>query len=402
MDIMLQAYMEETDELMQKAEDCIIRLEKEYSSVEINELFRIAHTIKGTSHVIGFDDIGNLMHKIEDMLDYARNGHILFDQCIVSTCFEGLDTVKKMLDNRNGTCSLELKESLDSAAYRISDTIEGLIKANKNKQEKSVVEQTEVGLVASLLNQRDKGKNKYYISFFLEEDAPMVSPVFMMILKNVEEIGSLTYSSIDDQYFKGTSVDSEMKTLDIIISTDMEETELYTCFDIIYIERINIVDLSRSKLKCNDVYLSNGGASSTSCTTITQDLYGVFSKYLIRTFRPEKDGFTNQKKTFVNSIKKATTLMVIIDTSQLIIIHENEIKELIELKRQLTIDNIEMSIIVGGPCDRRITNIFDSIRTVEEFKVYRNEMEAVRKVFRSDECFQKLTKVAKEVLFNDE
>ncbi len=402
MDTMLQAYMEETDELMQKAEDCIIRLEKEYSSVEINELFRIAHTIKGTSHVIGFDDIGNLMHKIEDMLDYTRNGDILFDQSIVSTCFEGLDTVKKMLVNRSGTCSLELRDSLNSAASRISDTIEGLIKANKNDQKKAVVEQTEVGLVASLLNQRDKGKNKYYISFFLEEDAPMVSPVFMMILKNVEEIGSLTYSSVDDQYFQETSVDNEVNTLDIIISTDLEETELYTCFDIIYIERINIVDLSRSKVKCKDIYLSNGGSNSTSCTTFTQDLYGVFSKYLIRTFKPEKDGFTNQMKTFFNSVKKATTLMVSIDTSQLSIIDENEIKELIESKRVLSIDNIEMSIIVGGPYDRRINNIFDSIRAVEEFQVYRNEMEAVRKVFRSDECFQKLIKVAKEVLFDDE
>jgi len=47
--------------------------------------------------MVEYEDIGNIMHKIEDMLDCARNGSILFDQSIVSLCFEGLDIVKKML-----------------------------------------------------------------------------------------------------------------------------------------------------------------------------------------------------------------------------------------------------------------------------------------------------------------
>ncbi|WHH61364.1 Hpt domain-containing protein [Petroclostridium sp. X23] len=402
MDAVLQVYMEETEELMQKAEDCIIRLETEYSSVDINELFRIAHTIKGSSHMVGYEDIGNLMHKVEDMLDYARNGYILFDQSIVSMCFEGLDTVKKMLDNKNRTCSLEIKENLDSAASRISEMIEAFIRVNRKQKEKVAVKQTETGIVSSLLNQRTKGKNKYYISIFIEEDAPMVSPVFMMIIKNVDEIGSLIYSSVSDHYFTECSVDNEIKTLDIIISTDMEEAELYTSFALIYIERINVVDLSRNKLQQRDVYLNDGGVDKISCSSFRQDLFEVYNKYLLRTFKPEKDGFVNQMKTFVDSIKKVSTVMVLVDTSQLTIIHESEIKELIEIQRQLNIDNIEMAIVVGGPYVRRIMNIFDSIRLIEEFKIYRNEMEAIQIVLQSDRCFQKLSKVVKDVLSNEE
>ena len=84
MDTMIASYMEETEEMLQRAEECIIRLEMEYSPIEVNELFRIAHTIKGSSHMVGYEDIENLMHKLEDMLVSARKGPIMFDQSIVS------------------------------------------------------------------------------------------------------------------------------------------------------------------------------------------------------------------------------------------------------------------------------------------------------------------------------
>mgnify|MGYP000877322066 FL=1 len=277
MDAMLEAYMEETEELMQKAEECVIRLETKYSPDDINELFRIAHTIKGSSHMVGFEDIGNLMHKIEDMLDYSRSGAILFDKSMVSLCFEGLDTVKKMLQCKREPGSQENEAYLVSAASRIGEMVEAFTRENKKEKEKTDAGQPEAGIVSSLLNKKPKGKNKYFITFFIEEDAPMVSPVFMMILKSVEDIGTLLYSSVSDEYFSGCSEADEVKTLDIIISTDIDEVELYTYFYIIYVERINIVDLSRSKLLENDVYFNNtGGVSYVILLKALLRLYHLF------------------------------------------------------------------------------------------------------------------------------
>lgn len=478
MDTMLQAYMEETEELMQRAEECVIRLEMEYSSVDINELFRIAHTIKGSSHMVGFEDIGNLMHKIEDMLDYARNGAILFDQSIVSLCFEGLDTVKKMLQYKREPGSQEDMSRLVNAASRINEMVEAFIRVNKKDEKKLVVEHPGTGIVSSLLNKKPKGKNKYYITFFIEEDAPMVSPVFMMILKSVEDIGALVYSSVSDEYFSGCSAADEIKTLDIIISTDIDEVELYTYFSIIYIDRINVVDLSRDKLLENDVYFNNTGNIShvillkallklyhiflqakryettkealviikdsqcevnraldrmqndkrigafiqdfnqlnllitknhedyfdmdegqcsnirTQIAKLTERAYAcIRGKYLFTTFKPEKDGFINRLKVFVEMVNKSSTLIIFIDTSKLTIIHEKEIKDLIGIKNQLKAQNVEIGIIVGGPYIRRIMNIFDSIRSIEEFKVYGNELDAVLTMFQSEESFRKLVKL---------
>ncbi|MCR4434456.1 MAG: Hpt domain-containing protein [Clostridiales bacterium] len=484
MDTMLETYLEETEELMQRAEECVIRLEMEYSAADINELFRIAHTIKGSSHMAGFEDIGNLMHKMEDMLDYARKDAIQFDQSVVSLCFQALDTVKQMLGYKRDPGTPEDMSRLVDAASRIDEMVGAFIRANKKDEKKAVVQQPDTGIISSLLNKKPKGKNRYYITFFIEEDAPMVSPVFMMILKSVGDIGSLVYSSVPDEYFSGGSVADGVKTLEIILDTDIDEVELYTYFAINYVDRINVVDLSRSRLLENDVYFNhthsishviilkallklyplflkaspyettkealaviqdfqreadrafdrienhkridafvqdfnqlnllitkihqdNFGLDERQCSNIrtqiaklTERAYArIRGKYLFTTFKPEKDGFINRLKTFVEFMDKPSTLMVFIDTRELSIIREKEIKELIGIKRRLEAQDVELAVIVDGPYTRRIMNIFDSIGSLQEFKVYGNELDAVLAMSQSEEFSHKLSRVVKEVYY---
>ena len=483
MDPMIQSYMEETEDMLQRAEECIIRLEMEYSDIDVNELFRIAHTIKGSSHMVGYGDIGNLMHKIEDMLDCARNGSILFDQSIVSLCFKGLDTVKKMLQYKNEQGSQEIMESLVSAASRINEMIEVFISVNKKEEEKAVTVETEIGIVSSYLNKKPKGKNKYYITFFMEEDVPMVSPVLMMILNTVNDVGSLLYSSVGDSYFSGSCGDEEIKTFDIILSTDIDEAEMYTYFSLFYIEKINIVNLSRStveendysfienddtlyviilktlmklykivfviskefKINKEDIYIMqslhsasvkafnkikntnaihnfiidfNGlhnniieicdgqlEADEEFCKHIREKLIDLIErfyqyskgKYIFSVFKSEEDGFISKLKKFIEMLNKTSTIILLINLGELTVMDENQVKDLIEIKRQLESKDIEIGIILGGLNDRKIVNIFDSIKQVEEFHVYRSELHAILGIFNSDESIDRINRKLKDV-----
>lgn len=485
MDTMIQFYMEEAEDLLQKAEECIIRLEMEYSPADVNELFRIAHTIKGSSQMVGYEDIGNIMHKIEDMLDCARNGSILFDQSIVSLCFKGLDIVKKLLQSKKEQESGEMMEDLINDASRITEMVEAFIRANRKKEEEEVSEQTAVGIVSSLLNKKAKGRNKYYITFFIEEDAPMVSPVFLMILKSVEDVGTLVYSSVTDSYFSELHEDDDIKTLDIILCTDIEEAELYTYFALSYIERINIVDLTRSKLEENDYYFNGNDdiayinilevfmklyntlfgqskgfkinkeelctieslyreavnacdrmKSKNKISTFIEGLNEFFSftnkiyeeqldtneelcsnirtqmlklteraykytkgKHLFRVFKPEKEDFINRLRSFTEMMDKSSTLIILIDLNNLNILHGNEVKALIEIKKQMKAQGIEIGIIAEGSDARRIINIFDSIRPVEEFNLFKSELDAVLWLFQSQDSFHNIIKKVKDVQY---
>jgi two-component system, chemotaxis family, sensor kinase CheA len=477
MDDMIQAYMEETEDMLQRAEECIIRLEMEYSSVDVNELFRIAHTIKGSSHMVGYEDIGNLMHKIEDMLDCARNGLILFDQSIVSLCFEGLDIVKKMLEHKSEQGPQEISESLISAALRISEMIEVFIRVNRSVDEKPVIVQEELGIISSHLAKKPRGENKYYITFFIEEDAPMVSPVLMMVLNSVEDIGTLIYSSFGDDYFSGSSQIDDIKTYDIIISTDIDEAELYTYFALFYIEKINIVDISRSKVEENDhsfigddntfhliimkaflwmykivftlskelklkktdidMMISHHSKATDAFSKMKSknvinnfisdfdELYShiieinegqvvldekllhqiktqvtklmerqhisLRGKGIVKVFKSGEDSFISRLKNFIGMLDKSSTAIILIDLSKLKVLQENEVKDLIEVKKQLKDQDIGIGIIASGPYARRIINVFDSITEVEEFNVYRSEMNAILDMFNSEDTFQSIS-----------
>ncbi len=288
MDSMIQLYYEESEELLQKAEECMIRLEMDYSGGDINELFRIAHTIKGSSHMVGYADIGNLMHKIEDMLDCARNGSIPFDQSIVTLCFAGLDITKKMLMGKKEQGSGQMIANLSKEARQITEQTEAFIRANKKIESITETKSSASGIITSYLGKCSNERNRYFISFFFEDDLSMISPVLLMILDCVKEIGTLVYSSVGDTYFEGNSEDQDLFSYDIILATDIEEAELYANLNVTYVEKINIVDLSRSKVAKNDYHL----------LSFDKQLYVVVLKAMIQLCKigfSEKNSITGQE-----------------------------------------------------------------------------------------------------------
>lgn len=485
-DEMMQLYMEETEDMLQRAEECIIRLETEYSNLDINELFRMAHSIKGSSNMVGYDDIGNLMHKVEDMLDCVRNGSIPFDQSIVSICFEGLDTVKKMLQYKTEQGSQKIMEDLAGAATRIKEMVEDFIRVNKKEEEKTIIKQSEPGIISSYLSKMVRGENKYYITFFFEDDAPMVSPVILMILNSVQDIGSLIYSSIGDNYFSESSCDNDIKTFEIIISTDIYEAELYTYFALFYVEKINIVDLSRSKVEKDDynfidddnnlyviilkafmkLYKITFSLSKefntykdhidimtslhyeavkafgkmknknkiddfiTDFNEIYSDVINIYEdgvkldqklcshiqiqveklmeraynytkgKHIFSIFKPQKDNFISRLKDFIGLLNKSSTIILLIDLSKLTTLNENEVKDLIEIKKEIKSENIELGIIAKAAESRRIINIFDSIKQIEEFNVSESEIHGILCIFDSEDSFKRISEMVNGVQYD--
>ncbi|HEY9062051.1 MAG TPA: chemotaxis protein CheA [Pseudobacteroides sp.] len=71
---MLEMYKFETNQLIEQLEQLIISSEKSscYSQEAINEIFRIMHTIKGSSAMMLFNGISTLAHSIEDLFFFLR------------------------------------------------------------------------------------------------------------------------------------------------------------------------------------------------------------------------------------------------------------------------------------------------------------------------------------------
>lgn len=70
---MIDLYIQETNQLLDRLEQIVIECEKNHNLTEhINEIFRIMHTIKGNSMMMMYDGIAELAHCAEDIFDYYR------------------------------------------------------------------------------------------------------------------------------------------------------------------------------------------------------------------------------------------------------------------------------------------------------------------------------------------
>jgi len=65
----------------------------------INQIFRSAHTIKGSARMMGKDRIGTLGHKMEDLLGLVRSGGRSLDKPLIDLLLQGCDQIERLLDN---------------------------------------------------------------------------------------------------------------------------------------------------------------------------------------------------------------------------------------------------------------------------------------------------------------
>jgi len=90
----------ETDEIILSLENNIVRLEKESDNLDLlNDIFRSAHTIKGTSGFLGFDALTNFTHTMEDLLNLFRKGELKVEADSIDVLLAAVDIIRAMLED---------------------------------------------------------------------------------------------------------------------------------------------------------------------------------------------------------------------------------------------------------------------------------------------------------------
>lgn len=112
-------FISETKEHLQNMNSLIVSLEKDPSNHEdIEALFRVAHSVKGMAASMGYHDIADLSHKMEDMMDLFRKGEIELSSSTVDLLFEGLDSLEIMVKGIEDDDSIDL--DLESLLNRMT------------------------------------------------------------------------------------------------------------------------------------------------------------------------------------------------------------------------------------------------------------------------------------------
>ncbi|MEC0247953.1 chemotaxis protein CheA [Paenibacillus chitinolyticus] len=92
-----EIFLEELEEQLQVMDGEILKLEQSgESGTVIQSLFRAAHTIKGSSAAMGFEEMKQLTHEMEHLLDRVRSGQLAVSGALIDLLFTALDFLKQL------------------------------------------------------------------------------------------------------------------------------------------------------------------------------------------------------------------------------------------------------------------------------------------------------------------
>jgi two-component system chemotaxis sensor kinase CheA len=124
----LKVFLEETDDILQTLDEDIIKLEKEDQKDDIlQRVFRAAHTLKGSSGMVGHVRMAEVTHAMENLLDKLRNKKIILNPRIVDLLLYSLDILKILRTDINR--EEDSNVDISSLVQKINDVL-----ADQNKE----------------------------------------------------------------------------------------------------------------------------------------------------------------------------------------------------------------------------------------------------------------------------
>ncbi|MEW6096831.1 MAG: hybrid sensor histidine kinase/response regulator [bacterium] len=97
--IFLAKFKEETDERLNNLNNGLLNLEENPEDERLlNEVFREAHTLKGSAKMVGLTNINLIAHQMEDLLGRIKEKQLTFTPEINDLLFESLDSIKILLE----------------------------------------------------------------------------------------------------------------------------------------------------------------------------------------------------------------------------------------------------------------------------------------------------------------
>jgi two-component system chemotaxis sensor kinase CheA len=100
----LQAFLEESREGLDQLELDLVALETQpRDPALLAQIYRAVHSIKGTCGFLGYERLGALTHRGEDVLSALRGGQLAFDTELATTLLRLTDAIRAMLDTIEAT-----------------------------------------------------------------------------------------------------------------------------------------------------------------------------------------------------------------------------------------------------------------------------------------------------------
>ncbi|EAK3352816.1 hybrid sensor histidine kinase/response regulator [Campylobacter upsaliensis] len=141
----LEDFLVEAFELVEQIDHDLVELESNPEDLELlNRIFRVAHTVKGSSSFLNFDVLTKLTHHMEDVLNKARHGELKITPDIMDVVLESIDRMKTLLNSiRDNGNDSAIGMDIEPICARLTAISEGDVSAVASVSEEPKVETKE-------------------------------------------------------------------------------------------------------------------------------------------------------------------------------------------------------------------------------------------------------------------
>ncbi|MFT2669883.1 chemotaxis histidine kinase/response regulator CheAY2 [Helicobacter pylori] len=161
----MEDFLIEAFEMNEQLDQDLVELEHNPEDLDLlNRIFRVAHTIKGSSSFLNLNILTHLMHNMEDVLNRARKGEIKITPDIMDVVLRSIDLMKTLLvtirdtgsDTNNGKEN-EIEEAVKQLQAITSQNLEGAKEGTKEAPKKESQEEAKKENIKE--NQENKAKS---------------------------------------------------------------------------------------------------------------------------------------------------------------------------------------------------------------------------------------------------
>lgn len=258
----MSMFLEESMDNLQTLNESLLQLEQEPNDLDrVNEIFRVAHTIKGMAATMGFNQMAELTHKMEDVLAEFRNGELKVTEKVVTVLFKCLDTLERMVNNISE--GIEEAVFIDDIMNELQHIKEKEIEIELNEEAYKSEKNNEFAINDKLnieLNEYDidviktaveRGYIPYHIKVVLSENTLLKSARAFLIFKSLEDSGEIIKSLPSAEDIENENFEFEFDV--VYISSSSQEDIYNVIMSISEVNNVIIEEINLQKEKARKV-----------------------------------------------------------------------------------------------------------------------------------------------------
>lgn len=243
----LGIFLEEAREHLQALNRCVLDLEHEPGNLHIlDEIFRSAHTIKGMSATMGYSEIAELTHEMENVLDLLRKGTLIAHADIIDTLFQCVDLVEQLVEEvANGQTG---GVDVSALSAKLASLAKGEMVVSVEKiQPVSTIKDSNFSVSKMSLNDTEKemastaiaqGMKVFELTIRLRQGTLLKSVRAYMAMKALDEMGDVIKT---DPLVEDLERDNFGQEFSVLLVTDNASEKIHdTIISIAEIETVSV------------------------------------------------------------------------------------------------------------------------------------------------------------------